>query len=86
MLGMLFHDLQYAARTLRRTPAFSATVVLTLALGVAASTAIVSVVYGVLFTRLSESPSRHFSSPVTKQTSGYPPSTPDAVRTLRLPD
>jgi putative ABC transport system permease protein len=47
--SILFHDLHDAARSLRRSPAFSATIVLTLALGVAASTAIFSVVYGVLF-------------------------------------
>ncbi len=49
MRRILFHDLHYAARSLRRSLGFSATIVLTLALGVAASTAIFSVVYGVLF-------------------------------------
>ena len=44
----LRRDVVLAARTLRRQPGFSATAILTLALGIGATTAVFSVVYGVL--------------------------------------
>ncbi|MDQ6893083.1 MAG: ABC transporter permease [Acidobacteriota bacterium] len=52
MLQAMFRDLKYAARGLGKSPGFSAIVILTLALGIGATTAIFSVVYGVLLRRL----------------------------------
>lgn len=47
-MGNLLQDLRLGARSLRRTPGFAAAAVLTLALGIAATTTLFSVVYGVL--------------------------------------
>jgi predicted permease len=48
MLDSIAKDARFALRALRRSPGFSAAVVLTLALGIGASTSIFSIVHGVL--------------------------------------
>ena len=48
MLDAIRYDLLHALRRLRRTPGFAAIAILTLALGIGATTAIFSAVYGVL--------------------------------------
>ncbi|HWW83272.1 MAG TPA: ABC transporter permease [Vicinamibacterales bacterium] len=51
-LWNLAHDIRYSLRTLRKTPAFTTGAILTVALTVGATTAIFSVVYGVLLRQL----------------------------------
>ena len=49
---MLLRDVRFGLRLLKRNPGFAAVAVITLALGIAATTAIFSVVYGTFFAPL----------------------------------
>jgi len=68
----LLHDVCYAMRQLRRSPGFTAIAVITLGLGIGASTAIFSVVYGVLLRPLPYADANRIVSVFEIQPNGRP--------------
>src|SRR5688572_6323930 len=55
MIESFWQDIRHAARSLRRTPAFTAAAIITLALGIGANTAIFSLLNAVILRTLSSS-------------------------------
>lgn len=72
MIETLLQDLRYALRMLARNPGFTVVAVLTLALGIGATTAIFSVVYGVLLQPLPYTDSNRIMSVFEVTSEGTP--------------
>jgi putative ABC transport system permease protein len=73
MLGNLWQDLRYGLRLIRKNPGFSAVVVLTLAVGIGANTAIFSVVNSVMLRSLPfKDPDRLFRLNESNPERGWP--------------
>ena len=72
MIETLLQDLRYALRMLARNPGFTVVAVLTLALGIGATTAIFSVVYGVLLRPLPYTDSNRIMSVFEITSEGRP--------------
>ncbi len=72
-LESLWRDVRYAARTLRKSPAFAAAAVLTLSLGIGANTAIFSAINAILLRQLPVERPEELMSLVTVYPNGVEP-------------
>lgn len=82
----LIADLRYAARELRRRPGFASTAVLSLALGIGATSAVFSVIYGVLINPFPYAGANRMMQLALRDTAGrfrYPGMTGDQIAQLR---
>ncbi|MGD0736003.1 MAG: ABC transporter permease [Terracidiphilus sp.] len=70
LLQNLFHDLQYAIRQLRKSPGFTITAVLTLAVGIGANTASFSIMDAVVLRPLAVPDMNHVVTVYERQNSG----------------
>ena len=83
MFPSALQDLRFALRYFRRSPAFTLTVILTLALGIGATTSIFSLVDGIL---LSPLPFPHADRLVAIGTLNFPPEfLPSILRPEAMP-
>ena len=81
-VDQLWRDLRYAARSLRKAPGFSAVVVLTLTLGIGATTAIFSAVNGILLRALPAERPQELIALTAVYPGGTEPFSYGAFRTL----
>jgi len=80
MLGNLWQDLNYGLRLIRKNPGFSAVVVLTLAVGIGANTAIFSVVNALLMRGLPVADPERWVEVYTSDSDGNPYVTSEVTR------
>ena len=64
MLEKVWHDIRYASRTLAKTPGFTLVGVMTLALGIGATTSAFSVFHNLLFNAFAAKDSNPLAVPV----------------------
>src|ERR1700684_1614954 len=69
-MGTLYQDLRFAIRQLRKAPSFTATAVLTLALGIGANTAIFSLVNSLLLKPLPVPKPEQIATLVRRESNG----------------